>query len=508
MPDVKMPDGTIIRNVPEGTTRAQLMGRVERHGQRLPIDETTVSQSLSGVNEGIASTLGLPVDLANSVIGLGAKGINAITGSNLQAPDKPFLGSDSIKGMMRWTGSVRPESKSAGNQFARRVGQSVGASAIPIAGTAGSLAGAARMAIPAVTGGIGAATAQQVAPGNPLAEFAAEVVGSGLGGIGVYRSAKKAATRNMQAAVPTIPELKQQASDLYRSAEARGVSANRQQTQALSNRIRDIATNEGLISPTGRVSSAYPKAKEALDLAGDYAKGKMTPTQMQTVRKVLSEAAGSPDNSERRMARMMLETFDDWTAPLAPELSQARSVARRYINAGKLETAKELAGARAGQFTGSGFENALRTDYRALDRRIIKGQERGFDPATAAQISTVSRGTRGSNIARGLGKMAPTGVVSGGISTGVPFAIGTALGGPGVGVGAAVLANALGIGGRSAATRMGISNAGLAELIARNGGSLPEVSVMTPQGKAAIAALTASQGGQFLGKGDKKKKQK
>lgn len=330
-------------------------------------------------------------------------------------------------------------------------------------------------------------------PKQIAAEMAVGGVLSKAGDVALRGVAGRIAQKKIAKSVPTIKQLKGQASALYQKAEERGVTAAKKQTQNLASKMKDIATQEGLISPTGRVSSAYPKAKEALDLTKDYARGTMTPKQMQTVRKVLSDAAGSADNSERRIARSMLETFDDWTEPLSPELSDARAIARRYINAQKLEQARELAGSKAGQFTGSGFENALRTEYRGLDRRIVKGQERGFTPETVEAINRVSRGTSSGNIARNVGKLAPTGVVSMGLGTGVPFAIGSSIGGPGLGAILAGGANAAGIGGRKLATDIGIKNANLAELIARQGGPLPKApQFITPELQALISSLLST----------------
>jgi hypothetical protein len=508
MPDVRLPDGRIIKNVPDGMTRSQLQARLDKMNPATGYNETAVSQGLSGANSGIAATLGFPVDVANMAIGAGAAGINALTGSKFTAPEAPVLGSQWIKNNLAKIGTIGPESKDFGNKVVRRVGESVGAAAVPIAGTATTLPMVARALVPAVTGGFGAAVAKDVAPDNPWAELAGETIGSGLGGGAAYLAAKSAAKRSVAASVPTIPKLKKQASDMYALAERNGVLASKKQTANLADTIRQVAEQEGLISPTGRVSEAYPKAKEALQLSGDYAQGTMTPKQMQTVRKVLSEAAGSTDDSERRIARKMLEQFDDWTAPLAPELKQARGIARRYINAEKLETARELAAGRAGQFSGSGFENALRTEYRNLDRQIIKGQERGFTPETVEAIERVSRGTRGSNAARYVGKMAPTGVVSGAFSTGVPFAIGNAVGGPIAGATAMGVTNAAGLAGRKIATAMGINQAALAELIARNGGRLPPAMVFTPEVQRLIAAQSAGQLAPYLNKAEVKKASK
>ena len=54
MPDVRMPDGTVIRNVPEGTTRAQLMARVSKaKAAPAPAKQAKPKSFLQGVGEGI-----------------------------------------------------------------------------------------------------------------------------------------------------------------------------------------------------------------------------------------------------------------------------------------------------------------------------------------------------------------------------------------------------------------------------------------------------------------------
>lgn len=81
----------------------------------------------------------------------------------------------------------------------------------------------------------------------------------------------------------------------------------------------------------------------------------------------------------------------------------------------------------------------------------------------------MNRGTRGSNTARNIGKLAPTGAVSFMSGAGVPFVIGNAIG-PALGGALAAGTSMAGYGARAAATRMGMNNAQPAELAARNGG--------------------------------------
>lgn len=454
--------------------------------------ESYMGQGMSGVNEGMASVLGGPVDLATAAMNLVPKGINALANTNIPEIENPMFGSQSIKGMMG-DSLIYGQSADPSKQFARRIGESVGAAAVP-AGFAGSLPKMGATMLAGAGGGVGAATAQQAFPGNPLAEMGGEVLGGGLTGAGLLGSANRNARRQIEAAVPTSPQLREQAGDLYRQAEARGVTADPMMTQNLADNMRDVLRRDGRISPTGRMADVYPKAREGMQLVEDYAGQPMNPTQMDTVRKIIAEGMGSADANERRIGSMMTDEFDNFANPLAPEFPQARDIASRYLTAEKLEQARKLAGARAGQFTGSGFENALRTEYRGMDRGAIKGSQRFGEDVTGA-IETVSRGTPGANFARAIGRFAPTGPVPVGVGAGM----GGMIGGPaGAIVGGTI--GALGTAGRMTATKMGIRNADVAELTARNGGKLPEPMVLTPDLQRLAAAYMAAESAKYLPK--------
>lgn len=460
-------------------------------------EQSVAGQGMSGVNEGLASVAGLPVDFATGAINLGSRGINALANTDIPMIENPTLGSEWIKDKMGG-GFIYDPTDDPTQQFARRMGQSVGASAVP-AGMAGSLGRAGGQLLAGATGGAGGATAQQLFPGNPLAEMAGELAGGATAAGGIMRAGQRNATRQIEAAVPTIPQLKDEAGQLYRAAEARGVVADPAMTQELSDNFRAALAAEGRISPNGRISEVYPKAREATQLIDDYAGQTMTPTQMQTVRKVASDGLSSPDNTERRLGGILTDVFDEWANPLAPELSDARDVSSRYLTAETLGRSRELAGARAGQFTGSGFENALRTEYRGLDRAAIKGNKHFSDDVTDA-IETVSRGTPTSNLARGMGKLYPSGVVSGALGSGLPaILMGMATSSPLVGGAVGVGMAGIGGVGRAAATNMGIRAADQAELIARNGGALPTAQFSNPEIVKMLQQLALAESGKYLG---------
>lgn len=148
--------------------------------------ETPV-QATSGFNVGLAQTLGLPVDLVNRA--LGAVGV--------PVSERPFLGSQFIQEGFQDLGLISPETEDPTGQFVRRIGQELGATAVPAAGVLGAGARAGARAAPilqqaaqapgrfaagevglATGAGVGAATAQQLAPGSTAAEVTGQLVGS------------------------------------------------------------------------------------------------------------------------------------------------------------------------------------------------------------------------------------------------------------------------------------------------------------------------------------------
>jgi hypothetical protein len=321
------------------------------------------------------------------------------------------------------------------------------------------------------------------------------MAGGGLTGLGIAKGLQRSAQRQIEAAVPTVEELKGQASNLYRKAETNGVVATRQQTRQLADGVNSILLDEGQIGPAGSITNADTNTSKAVNLIQQYAGKRMTPKEMNTVRTVLADSRQSADPSDRRLGGILLDHFDNWASPLAPEFDQARSVASRYLQAQDLERARELAGARASQFTGSGFESALRTEYRGLDRGNIKGQNY-FAPDVTDAIQNVARGTPASNTLRGLGRLAPTGPVAG-MGSVIPGLATAGMFGGSVGAGVGSGLAGLGIAGRIGATRMGIRAADKAELIARNGGALDQVPLMAgPQDFAAW--LAAVQQAKYL----------
>lgn len=175
---------------------ARKRSQAQHQAQPESFGESYAGQGLSGVNEGIADIVGLPVDLANQfLIGPAMAGINAVAGTEFKPSEKPFLGSGFMRDAMAPT--IAPPTEDAGKQVVRRIGQELGATAVPALGVAGRVARPARTIAAETTmslgSGAGAAAAEQIAPDNPWAEMLGQA-GGALGVAGATRAAKRAIT--------------------------------------------------------------------------------------------------------------------------------------------------------------------------------------------------------------------------------------------------------------------------------------------------------------------------
>jgi hypothetical protein len=313
--------------------------------------------------------------------------------------------------------------------------------------------------------------------------------GAATAGI-VNALAKRMGTTAAAKAVPSVDDLKGQAGALYQAAEASGAKAGGADTQGIAAQLMQMAQDANVVMPDGSIAPKYGEVGDVLRVVGQYAGQDMTPGQMKVVRESLQDAAKAAGR-EGKIGTSMLREFDAFTTKVVPELRQADAIYSKAMKGSRIEQAVELAGSRAGQFSGSGFENALRTEFRQMERQIIKGEIKGLSQAEKDAISKVARGGPIENVMRWIGKASPTNIVSAGMGGGMPFLIGNAVGGPAVGAAAGIGTMAAGAGARAAATSLQSRNAEIAGALARNGGQLPAQA--TPAVQQIIEALMAAQ---------------
>lgn len=290
-------------------------------------------------------------------------------------------------------------------------------------------------------------------------------------------------------AAPSVDDLRVQAGGLYDAAAAGNVTFPKPVVRQLADDIAAKAISEG-IDPT-----LHPKATAALKRLQDAAATGMTVKDAQTMRRIISGAGKDVMNpDEGRIAGIMRNMFDDLIEQGAPELKQARAIYSQAKKGETIETAIQKARDAAGaNYSAAGFETALRQQFKNLLNN--KRAMRGFTEAEIAAIRKVVNGGPIENIARLIGKAAPTGVVSFGAGAGVPFMIGNSMGGPALGAAMAGGTMAAGMAGRGVASGITAKNAAVASALARRGGGkLP--SQLTPANRAVLQALIAGGGAQ------------
>ena len=120
---IELFDGAILE-FPEGTDQS-VIDRVARDEtlSRQPAasaDTNMLEQSMSGVNEGLASLIGAPVDLMTGAVNLIPRGINAVAGTNIPLIENGFGGSGTVKDVMGSAISdVAPQTRA--QRFGRRL---------------------------------------------------------------------------------------------------------------------------------------------------------------------------------------------------------------------------------------------------------------------------------------------------------------------------------------------------------------------------------------------------
>jgi hypothetical protein len=367
-----------------------------------------------GTQEGIASMAGFPVDAVTNLINAGG---GAIAGESFQPIQRPFMGSESIAGMLEPVRRGVPDPQTRSERFARRIGEEAGAGAVMLPAAMATVPGAmarpgalasAEMAS-AVGAGAGAAAANEIAPGSAMAE----ITGALLGGVptGVL-SSRLAGLGGEDALIrPGIEDQRAWANELYGEVRA-------------DQRVLPQESVEGLVGSLGSRMDAerinprlQPGSAAILDaISADAAR----PTRIEDVenlRRLTTRAlpaTASPD--DRRLSQIMQGQISDYLEslgdPVADKLPEARAAYRRASAAGDVASATDRAALRAATSgTGGNEINAVRQNLRRiLDTPRLS---RSFTQDELGAIREIVEGTASQNTMRRLSRIAPS---TGGLS--------------------------------------------------------------------------------------------
>lgn len=355
------------------------------------------------------------------------------------------------------------------------------------------------MAVRGATEGAAYGALRGAGEGEGLTDRAAEaaqgsVAGAVTGGVlGAW--AGRSATKQAKALLPKIEDVKAAGSAAYKDADEAGIVVRPESVQRLGTEMAQAMREFGF-NPR-----LHPGGQAIIDEISAISSTNATLKDLEIVRRIAGQAARSPDPSTRELAGRMIDKIDDFLGGLKPNdvvmgdraggvraLTEARKYWGQYKRLDQIERAMIKAEDRAAS-TGAGgnYENAVRQNVRAI---LDKGA-RGFSEEEVAAMRKVVRGGPVENVARLIGKMAPTGVVSGALSSGTGAVMG---GGPG-----AVALPIIGFGGKKLAETMANRNVQNLLDIIRSGGKMPPIQSLRPEQVQAIEGVLQALSSQEVG---------
>lgn len=239
-----------------------------------------------------------------------------------------------------------------------------------------------------------------------------------------------------KAVAPTTEEIKAAAVAGFKSPEVAELAVKPVALQSFSTRIGEA------LNATGVDDILAPKTFGVLAKLGKIPEdaASVTGANLQTLRRTFQNIAGTPDKTERMAASKVIEAIDDFIPNLAAKdiisgnpkaAAEAWALARgNYAAAMRSEDIARavLKATRQAEAAGSGgnIDNATRQQFKAIlnnDKKM-----RGFNAEEKEAMEAIVSGTTWGNAMRLIGKAAPTGIVSGGLSTGAGFAAGGPVG--------------------------------------------------------------------------------
>ncbi|MCR6671469.1 hypothetical protein [Devosia ginsengisoli] len=232
----------------------------------------------------------------------------------------------------------------------------------------------------------------------------------------------------MQQAIQTAPSaatIKGTSQAAYKAAERTGVEIGPQAMQILLHDMTNLARLNGLIMPSGKLSTAYPKVAHALRSVREYAQGPVSIEQAQTLLKSIRAAQKSADPDEARLGMQMANAFEDFFDSLPPSAfsknGQKASEAVQQWAKGRTEWARSkrtqaiediITDAR---FAKGGFSAGLRSGFASMLKAKNAKKRRGFSQADLDAIERFVEGGPIQELLERLGSGAglPGGVLGG-----------------------------------------------------------------------------------------------
>lgn len=440
-------------DLPDSIVKKQ-RSALEKVGRGLSTIARGAAPSVIGASAGGA--LAGPVGAVAGSIALPAaelltKGINAVL------PDKYDIPSPVAtveKGLTK-LGFPVPETQT---ERALQVG---GGALGGVGGQVGALGQIAKTATSPVTRGVAETLSQQpvrqlaaAVPVGATSQYVTEETGSPTLGMaaGIAAGIPFSLGANGKVQAPTVQELKGQAGQQYKFAEDAGAVFKGNAYNQFAKSVESNLAKEGLDK------TLHPRVFAALDRIKGT-KGNVSLEDMEILRRIGQAAGSSADASERRLASILVDDLDNFVETASPKtlakgsseavsaLTDARELWKRAKKTEIIDNIFNSAELRAeANFTQSGMEQALRR--KLVNLADNQKAMRAFTKEEQNAIKVAAKGGSMQNVLRFVGKLAPTGVVSGGGSVGLGYLAGGPIG--------AVVTPAIGAVARKGAEQLGL----------------------------------------------------
>jgi hypothetical protein len=398
----------------------------------VPVTAGGLAKSLgSGIQEGVTTLLGLPGDIRHYATKAGVPE-NMPLGP-LLPPGAPT--SETLQGAYESVGGPTYTPQNTAEEYTKTLG-----SFVPNAiGGSGLLRKGAQVAVPALLSETGGQVGRTI---SPQAETAGRVAGALTG-------AGRASKPRLPKGATSPDDIKALSQEAYDAAENAGLQIKGESFFNFANSLsKDKVISSLKINPQlhPKLSGLYdeivglvtgPKSQPSMSaMTGakrPWSPAPMSLQQFDNVRRnALGVAMRSPDADERRIAGRIVDRLDNYFDNLkgtdvaagdprgaAIAVKSARDLWRRYRKSEEIEIIIEKAKDDAGRFTLSGKENAIRTGFRQLSKKIAgdKRVANRFSDEEKKIIRQLSRGWNARGVLSFFGKMSPNSIsLAGGVT--------------------------------------------------------------------------------------------
>lgn len=370
--DVRMPDGTVIKNVPDGTTQEDILDRYaasQQTTQAAPQKRSFIDEL--GRQVGLTARAGYEAFTApaTAVLEAGRTAVNLATGSNI-----PSFYTEQAKSL-RSLGVPEPETA---------VERAVQAGTQGMASTAGfakALPNVPAMASDLVRQIPASAAAGLV--GQPTAEVVKDITGSDtaalIASVGLGAGAAKA-TGNLISAVQqgkqpllTMQEVKQRATRAYTVMDDSGVTIKPTSAQSMVQDIKTALDDARMVQGTDAANEVNATLTQINKMIGSK---DVSFNALEKMRGMINDLKGSSNKDVRRLGNAAIGVVDRYITNLGPKDISAGQ--------GNLDNAvKSVVSAR------KDWRNASRAEI--LDDALNVAEARALDPK-ASESELIRRG--------------------------------------------------------------------------------------------------------------------